>query len=114
MSNPVVYFEIAGKDGKRLQQFYSTVFGWEMDTTRTPGYAYINTGAAGAPHGGIREERDVPPDKVLYIRVPDLGAALAMVKTNGGQVLIPVTEVPGVVTFALFRDPEGNVMGLIK
>jgi predicted enzyme related to lactoylglutathione lyase len=114
MPNPVVYFEIAGKDGKRLQQFYTTVFGWEMDTTRTPGYAYINTGAGGPPHGGIREEKDVPPDKVLYVRVPDLGAALAMVKANGGQVLIPVTEVPGVVTFALFRDPEGNVMGLIK
>jgi predicted enzyme related to lactoylglutathione lyase len=114
MPNPVVYFEITGKDGKRLQHFYSTVFAWEMDATRTAGYAYIDTGGPGAPHGGIREEKDVPADKILYIRVPDLNAALEAVKSNGGQVLIPVTEIPGVVTFALFRDPEGNVTGLVK
>ena len=57
---------------------------------------------------------DVSPDKVLYVRVPDLDASLQLVAAHGGQVLIPVTEVPGVVTFALFRDPEGNVMGIVK
>jgi predicted enzyme related to lactoylglutathione lyase len=112
--NPVVYFEIAGKNGKQLQQFYSTVFDWNLDTSRMPGYAFIDTGADAPPHGGIREEKDVSPDKVLYVRVPDLDASLQRVTAHGGQVLIPVTEVPGVVTFALFRDPEGNVMGIVK
>ncbi|HLQ60337.1 MAG TPA: hypothetical protein VK131_00565, partial [Candidatus Acidoferrales bacterium] len=27
---------------------------------------------------------------------------------------VPVTEVPGVVTFANFRDPDGHVIGLVK
>ena len=28
MANPVVHFEITGKDGKKLQDFYSSAFGW--------------------------------------------------------------------------------------
>lgn len=114
MSHPVVFFEIAGKDGKRLQAFYTSVFGWAIDTQRVPGYGYIHTGVPGAIEGGIREETDVPPDKVLYIGVPDLQAALDKVIAAGGATLLPPIEVPDGVTFALFKDPEGNVMGLIK
>ena len=28
MANPVVHFEVTGKDGKKLQDFYSSAFGW--------------------------------------------------------------------------------------
>jgi predicted enzyme related to lactoylglutathione lyase len=27
---------------------------------------------------------------------------------------MPVTEIPNMVTFALFSDPEGNVVGVVK
>jgi predicted enzyme related to lactoylglutathione lyase len=39
---------------------------------------------------------------------------LDRVVSLGGRVVLPPTEVPGVVTFALFKDPAGNLMGLIK
>ena len=111
MGAPVVYFEIAGRDGPTMQRFYSTVFGWTTDTSRVPGYAYVATGSSEGIGGGIRQD---PPDKALYVRVPDLQASLDAIFANGGSVLVPLTVVPGVVTFALFRDPEGNVMGLMK
>ena len=38
----------------------------------------------------------------------------ATIVSHGGSVLLPPKEVPGIVTFALFKDPEGNVMGLVK
>ena len=28
MSHPVVWFEVMGKDGKKLQQFFTDLFGW--------------------------------------------------------------------------------------
>ena len=31
MANPVVHFEVLGKDGERLQQFYRDLFGWKID-----------------------------------------------------------------------------------
>ncbi len=30
MANPVTWFEITGKDGKKLQDFYGGVFGWKI------------------------------------------------------------------------------------
>jgi predicted enzyme related to lactoylglutathione lyase len=34
MGQPVVHFEIEGKDGESLKNFYSELFGW--DTTAAP------------------------------------------------------------------------------
>ena len=31
MGQPVVHFEVVGKDGAALQSFYSELFGWEID-----------------------------------------------------------------------------------
>ena len=39
-------------------------------------------------------------------------AYLAKVEKMGGKTIVPRTEVPGQVIFALFADPEGHVIGL--
>lgn len=31
MGKPVVHFEVIGKDGGKLQSYYSELFGWEID-----------------------------------------------------------------------------------
>jgi predicted enzyme related to lactoylglutathione lyase len=31
MGCPVIHFEIAGQDAKKLQQFYSELFDWKID-----------------------------------------------------------------------------------
>jgi predicted enzyme related to lactoylglutathione lyase len=51
---------------------------------------------------------------VLYVQVPDLQAALDRIAAAGGQTVHPPTEVPGIITFALFKDPAGNLLGLVK
>jgi hypothetical protein len=42
----------------------------------------------------------------------DLQATLDKVESLGGKTVTPVTEIPGVVTFAEFQDPQGRVVGL--
>ena len=44
----------------------------------------------------------------------DFDDALARVESCGGSVVLPRTVVPGVVTFALFRDPAGNLLGVAE
>ena len=34
MGNPVVHFEISGRDGKKLIDFYSSIFGWNINDIR--------------------------------------------------------------------------------
>ena len=111
MQNPVAYFELAGPDAERLGRFYGSVFGWSYRPGPFPGYQSLTAEAGAGLAGGLREEAE--PECVIYVRVPDLTAALAEVERGGGKVLIPPTEVPGVVTFALFQDPAGNRVGLI-
>ena len=32
MKNPVVWFEVVGKDGGTLRKFYADLFGWKIDS----------------------------------------------------------------------------------
>ena len=71
----------------------------------------IASGSTGGLRGGIRED---PPDKVLYMGVDDIDEVLAKVEANGGSIVLPRTVVPQVVTFALFKDPAGNLLGIAE
>ena len=52
--------------------------------------------------------------KCFYIGVDDAEGALKQVEQLGGKTIQPPVQVPGGVTFALFADPEGHVVGLVK
>jgi predicted enzyme related to lactoylglutathione lyase len=112
MANPVVHFEIMGKDGKKLQEFYSNLFNWEIDSSNPMNYGLVKGGEGGI--GGGVGQGDGPPYVTVYIQVDDLQAYLDKVEKLGGKTLVPVTEIPNMVTFALFADPEGNSVGLFK
>jgi hypothetical protein len=106
MGNPIVYFEVAGPEAGTLRSFYSKIFDWEID-----GSATIAAASTGGLRGGISQD---PPDKVLYMGVDDVDFVLRRIEAQGGTVVLPRTVVPGVVTFALFRDPAGNLMGIAE
>lgn len=109
MSNPVVHFEIQGKDGAKLQEYYAGLFGWKINADNPVNYGLVAAGNGGIG-GGIS---DGAPGVTIYVAVPDLQAALDKAVALGGKVVTPVTHVPGMVTFAQFQDPEGNLMGIV-
>ena len=111
MSAPIVFFEIAGPDSAALEAFYGPLFGWTAESRPFPRYAYTR---AGDLRAGYREERDAPPERLLYAGVPDVAATFAAALAAGATVAVPVTTVPGIGTFAVFTDPSGNRMGLFE
>ncbi|MCB2200967.1 VOC family protein [bacterium] len=117
MAAPVNYFEIIGKDAKKLQNFYQNVFDWTiLPIEEMGGYGLVNPkengGADGAVGAAMMPEE--PTGNRIYCMVPDLDATLEKVVAAGGKVVIPPTEIPDMVTFALYADPEGNVNGIYK
>jgi predicted enzyme related to lactoylglutathione lyase len=50
----------------------------------------------------------------FYTEVDDPQAYLDRIEQAGGRTVVPVTEIPDMVTFAQFADPQGNVVGLVK
>jgi predicted enzyme related to lactoylglutathione lyase len=115
MPNPVVHFEIVGKDGKKLQAFYAGLFGWKVDANNEWNYGMVDTETPGQGiAGGIGPTMDGQARVTVYAQVPDLQASLDKAVALGGKVVMPITEIPGAVTMAMVTDPEGNTMGLIK
>jgi hypothetical protein len=44
MANPVVHFEIVGKDQEALKDVYRQTFDWEIDSNNPVNYGMVNTG----------------------------------------------------------------------
>jgi len=118
MAAPVTHFEINARDSKRAHQFYSGLFGWtvtSMGETPDMMYGMVDTGVKMGINGGIGQtQAGGPPSVTFYVQVEDIQAHLDKAVALGGRVIVPVTDVPGMVTFAQFADPEGNIVGIVK
>jgi predicted enzyme related to lactoylglutathione lyase len=112
MPNPVTHFEVLGQDAAALQRFYGDAFGWEMQDVMDGGYYMANPGSG--PNGGVGSSMGRPGHVTFYVEVEDPAASLQRIQELGGQTVQPPMDVPGGPTIALFADPEGHVVGLVK
>ena len=106
MASPIVFFDIAGKEDDVLREFYSSIFGWDIDDT-----GQFTVDIVSPFEAAIRKD---PTEKRLYIGVEDIAETLDQIVDKGGSVDTRRFEVPGVVVLGLFRDPAGNEMGLVE
>src|SRR5206468_8399129 len=113
MANPVVHFEILGKDGAGLQKFYGDLFGWKIDADNPMQYGMVEA-AAGGIGGGVGPTPDGSTQVTVYVQADDLQAALDKAEKLGGKTVMPPSDIPGGPSIAQFTDPEGNLVGLVK
>ena len=112
MANSIVSFEITSKDRAVLEDFYRTVFDWQLIpaserfTRISPGNG-INGGIAQATDGGSGYA-------TFYVEVDNLQNALTRVEGRGGRRLMEPQQMPDGPLIALFADPEGHVIGLVQ
>jgi hypothetical protein len=112
MPNPIVYFEVMGKDKTGLEDFYRAVFDWQL-TPAGENYAHVSPG--GGLNGGIGTSMDGGSGYVtFYVEVANLADTLTLVESRGGQRLMEPEQMPKGPRIALFKDPEGRVIGLIE
>ena len=119
MGQPVVHFEIVGKDRDKLQSYYAELFGWEIDADNEMRYGLVQRDGNTNPDGvGIGGGIGVGPEGydghvTFYIEVPDVGAALDKAEQLGGTKMMgPDTPMEG-LTIGLFNDPEGHTIGVM-
>lgn len=114
MGKPVIWFEVMGKNPKELQDFYSKLFDWKVDANNPIEYGVVDTNSKEGIRGGIAADPEGKTGVMIYIQVKDLKEALDKAESLGGKTVVPPTEIPGMVTYAQFADPEGNLIGLVK
>ena len=120
MGQPVVHFEIIGKDGDKLRSYYSDLFGWEFDTDNPMKYGIVqreaNTNADGVGIGGgvAGGPEGYDGHVTFYIEVPDVEAALAKAESLGGTRVMGPDNVMERLVIGLFNDPEGHLIGVVN
>lgn len=110
MPRPVTHFEIHGKDGKQLQDFYAKLFDWSIDANNPMNYGMVAAAGQGIGGGVTASET---PMVTVYVDVDDLQAAIDKAIALGGAMVMPPMDVPGGPSIAQFKDPAGNVIGLV-
>lgn len=114
MSNPVVHFEILGSDVAALQRFYSNLFGWNIrNSADFPDYGVVTDQEEGGLSGGIGKASEGNGHVTFYVEVDDPDAYLARAQSMGGSIVAPTATMGG-ITFGLFTDPEGHLIGVAK
>jgi uncharacterized protein len=121
MGQPVVHFEVVGKDGEKLQRFYGELFGWEINADNPMGYGMVNREGNVNPDGigigggiGPGPDDSYPGHVTFYVEVPDVEQALQQAESLGGTRLFGPETLEGArVTLGQFSDPEGHMIGLV-
>jgi len=115
MGNAVVYFEVGGPEDEPLTDFYRELFGWGLQRVGEGiNYTLIDTNGGDGLNGGLGKSGTGEPWSTFYVEVEDVQATLDKVASLGGKTVVPVTEIPGFGTFAMFDDPDGLLIGLVK
>ncbi|REF35842.1 VOC family protein [Thermasporomyces composti] len=121
MGRPVVHFEITGRDGQALRSFYTRLFDWQIDADNPMGYGMVaregNTTEDGVGIGGGiagMPEGEGGGYVTFYVSVPDVEATLTQVESLGGSRALGPEKISDDLVIGQFRDPEGNLIGVIQ
>jgi hypothetical protein len=112
--HPITHIEISTNDRLALGAFYKSLFDWE--TTDMPEMNYMTFTTGEGVGGGFNPVgEDNPPGTItFYVDTDDVTASLKKAESLGATILTPESDIPGVGKYGFFRDPSGNMIGLIK
>ena len=113
MAHPVSWFQITGRDGTALQDFYRSIFDWRMSSLPGGDMLMVAPEKDGIA-GGVGSSLDGTSNVTVFASVDDLAAHLKRVQDAGGEIAMPPMELPGgeMGWIAGFTDPAGNWVGL--
>lgn len=112
MPNPIVHFEVMGKDKAVLEDFYRAVFDWQLNPVMD-NYSLVSPGSG--INGGIGSSMNGSSGfATFYVEVANIAESLTVVEGRAGTKLMGPEQIPNGPLIALFADPEGHVIGLVQ
>ena len=121
MGQPVMHFEVIGKDGERLRSYFGELFGWEYDAVGGPmDYQLVDREKNLSPEGigiggGIGGSSQGDGHVTFYVGVDDAEATLARAEELGGKRVAGPDEVPGAgILIGPLASPEGHLVGVVQ
>ena len=110
----ITHIDIPVADTKKASEFYGNLFGWQI--AEVPGYEGYPMWQA--PNkisgGGLAPRSDGFTQPRSYVEVDSIEQTLAKVKDTGGEVVMEKNPISETSWWAIFRDPDGNDVGLYE
>lgn len=109
--------ELLTDDIASATKFYEEAFGYRAEVSDTPNGPYTAFWAEGNVEGnaaaGMMAKNEgmgpIPNYWGVYFGTDDVDATVGEVQANGGNVLMPGMDIPGVGRMAVVQDPQGAV-----
>jgi predicted enzyme related to lactoylglutathione lyase len=109
----ICYLEIPAEDVGVSSAFYRDAFGWTL-RIRGDGSQAFDDGVGEVSGTWVLDRRPmVEVGLAIYIMVDDVIAVSKRIGELGGDIVRPV-DPDQAETFAWFRDPAGNVLGIYQ
>jgi hypothetical protein len=115
-----VWYDVMTSDMKAAETFYCGVIGWTAKDSGMTGPPYTLFSAGPTMVAGLMtlpedaRAMGVPPCWTGYIGVDDLDAFVGRVKSAGGAIRRPPSDIPGIGRFAVVADPHGAAFILFQ
>jgi uncharacterized protein len=107
--------ELASPDVDASREFYSGLFGWQIEPYEGAGQPYWVIQNDGRGNGGVRENSQPgpPPHWLVYFACEDLDASIAKVEELGGTNHMGPMDI-GIAQIAVVGDPQGAMFCLYQ
>ena len=110
-----IWYELMSPDPAAAKRFYDAVVGWDIASNPVaPGIDYRMIGRSdGGNAGGIltltpdMQSHGARPVWLGYLHAEDVDAKVEAIRSDGGQVMMPPWDQPGVGRLAMVTDPQG-------
>jgi predicted enzyme related to lactoylglutathione lyase len=110
-----VWHDCMTTDAEKSATFYQSLFGWDFNVSDMQGGTYRMILCGPGPIGGIIEEKNIPVSHWMpYLAVDDVDATAAKIRSLGGGVCVPPTDIPNTGRFAVVNDPQGAYFSIYK
>jgi predicted enzyme related to lactoylglutathione lyase len=113
----ISYLDFSADDPDRAVNFYSKVFGWQINKWDGPKeYWEIKTGESNEPgiDGGLSKRERIGDWTTPFINVPSIDQYIDKIESNGGKIIQPKTPIPSIGYTLLVKDTESNTIGLFE
>jgi len=110
IANKPMWVDLASSDAAGARDFYSKLFGWNIEVIEDPqygGYGMAKLGDKQVAGIGPKQSPEAPTAWSLYIGTADADDVAAKVKSAGGTAIAPPFDVGDQGRMAVFQDPTG-------
>lgn len=116
----LTWADLSARGMEKAVEFYSALFPtWKIDLAQKEPSEYWQIVVDGVPEAGIMPmppqlPAEIPSNWMIYFGSDDAKATVTRAKELGGSVNMDVTEVPGMLAWAVLADPMGAVFAIMQ